>query len=125
MQANQFLGDVMLGQDRAGLLNLAARNWLIKDARLKKMASVAGVPEKLQSDSAVAFMLYSTVIAAHNSKMPIPKTWAEFWDVRRFPGARKNTMNRAERTSRDRVVGRWRKARPSISARPAAGISQT
>ena len=42
-------------------------------------------------DYAIGFSYYSTIMAYNTKKIPVgknPKTWAEFWDVKNFPGVR-------------------------------------
>jgi len=42
-------------------------------------------------DYAIGYSFYSTILAYNTKKIPEgknPKTWAEFWDVKKFPGVR-------------------------------------
>lgn len=88
MEAGQYVGDVLIGIDRAALLARDDRGFFIHDARLEEMARELGSPMPLPSRAMVILNLYSYVIAAKNETLPLPKSWAEFWDTGRFPGTR-------------------------------------
>lgn len=88
MEAGQFAGDVILGRDHGGLLALDNEGWLIHDERLKKIARDRGSPEQYQSPSMLILHSYSYLIAAKNAAIAQPKTWADFFDVKNFPGTR-------------------------------------
>lgn len=88
LEAGQFLGDVVLGLDRGGMLARADKGYLVADPRLEKIARARGVPEPFPSPSMMITNSYSYVIAAKDKTVPLPKTWAEFWDAKKFPGSR-------------------------------------
>lgn len=87
-ETGQFIGDVVIGLDQGGMLARADRGQLLADPRLEKMARDHGVPETYVSKSNVILHSYSYVIAAKNETLPMPKTWADFWDRTKFPGSR-------------------------------------
>uniref|UniRef100_UPI000517A3F6 extracellular solute-binding protein n=4 Tax=Pseudomonas syringae TaxID=317 RepID=UPI000517A3F6 len=88
MQSGQFLGDVIVGEDSTQLLNQSNLGWFIHDPRVQKIAADHGVPAEFQSDSYLVTQRYSYVIAAKNKEIPLPTTWKDFWDVKKFPGSR-------------------------------------
>lgn len=88
IEAGQFIGDVVVGLDRGGMLAQDAEGFFIRDPRLEKLARDRGEPEPYPSASMLVIQNYSYVIAAKNSSIPLPKSWAEFWDTKKFPGAR-------------------------------------
>lgn len=88
MEANQFIGDVVIGLDRGGMLSRDAQGMFVHDARLEKIARDRGSPAPYPSPSMLILHSYSYVISAKDTNVPLPKTWAEFWDVTKFPGAR-------------------------------------
>lgn len=88
MEGGQFIGDLIVGRDHGGYLSLDKQGWLIHDDRLAKMAKDRGSPEQFQSPSMLIMHSYSYVMAAKNSSIPQPKTWADFFDVKKFPGTR-------------------------------------
>jgi len=88
MDANQYVGDVLIGVDRAALMARDDRGFFLHDPRLEEMASERGSPAPLPSKAMVILNLYSYVIAAKNEALPLPRSWAEFWDTQRFPGSR-------------------------------------
>ena len=73
------------GQDavRAEALNLVEK---IDD----KIVDRSKFPEEARSPYVFAASVYSTILGYRSDvfKNDHPKTWAEFWDVKRFPGAR-------------------------------------
>lgn len=88
MEAGDYLGDLLIGLDRSTLLSGAKRGWLIADPRIDKIARDRAVSEGLLSDSVLTLNLYSYIIAAKDQSLPLPKSWAEFWDTEKFPGTR-------------------------------------
>ena len=55
-----------------------------------KIPNAKDVDSRFNSPYFVGFYGYSTLIAYNNKKFPNggPKTWADFWDVKKFPGKR-------------------------------------
>lgn len=88
MEAGEFLGDVIVGLDRTQFLSMGAKGWFLSDPRLKKISSDHGVPDPLPSDTMLLLHKYGYVMAAKDSSLPMPKTWSEFFDVKKFPGSR-------------------------------------
>lgn len=88
LEAGQFLGDVVVGLDRGGMLARADRGFFIADPRLEKMARDRGVPDPYPSPNMVVLHSYAYVIAAKDRNIPLPKNWAEFFDTKKFPGTR-------------------------------------
>jgi putative spermidine/putrescine transport system substrate-binding protein len=88
MEAGQFIGDVVVGLDRGGMLARDAQGQFIHDPRLEKIARDRGAPEPYPSTSMLVLHSYSYVIAGKDASVPLPKTWSEFWDPAKFPGAR-------------------------------------
>jgi putative spermidine/putrescine transport system substrate-binding protein len=88
IQAGQFLGDVVVGLDRGGMLARDGQGMFLHDPRLEKIARDAGAPAPYPSQSMLVLQSYSYVIAAKDAKTPLPKSWAEFWDTQKYPGTR-------------------------------------
>jgi len=88
LEAGQFLGDVIVGLDRGGMLAQDQRGWFVRDPRLVEIAARRDVPEAYRSPAMLIFHFYSYIMAASRPDAPMPRTWAEFWDVERFPGPR-------------------------------------
>lgn len=86
-EAGQFIGDLVIGIDQSSMLARADRGQLLLDPRLEKIARDYGVPENYISKSSLVLHSYSYVIAAREG-LPIPKSWADFWDRKNFPGSR-------------------------------------
>ena len=57
-----------------------------------KMPNAAAMPAEYRSPYSVAYEFYSSVLGYSGKKYPdaaaAPKTWADFWDVKKFPGRR-------------------------------------
>jgi len=88
LEAGQFIGDVVVGLDRGGMLARDARGWFVHDPRLEQVARDRGSPDPYPSPAMLILHSYSYVIAAKDASVPLPTTWAEFWDTKRFPGSR-------------------------------------
>ncbi|RWQ73268.1 MAG: extracellular solute-binding protein [Mesorhizobium sp.] len=88
MEAGQFIGDVILGRDQGAYLALGHEGWLVHDERLEKIARDHGSPEQFQSPSMLILHSYSYLMAAKSASIPQPKTWADFFNVKSFPGTR-------------------------------------
>lgn len=88
MEAGEFIGDIYIGGDRGGLLNYVSKGWAVRDDRLRQLAAKHGMPKHLQSPDILCHWMYSYIIAASDPSAPIPQSWAEFWDVKGFPGPR-------------------------------------
>jgi spermidine/putrescine-binding protein len=86
MEGGQFIGDLVIGLDRGGLMSRDSRGWLVHDDRLAKIAKDHGAPDP--SSAMLILHNYSYVIAAKDASVPLPKSWAEFFDVAKFPGTR-------------------------------------
>lgn len=86
--AGQFLGDVVVGLDRGGMLNRDSLGQFVHDPRLEKIARDAGTKDPYPSQSMLILHSYSSVIAGSPEVEQMPANWAEFWDVKEFPGTR-------------------------------------
>lgn len=63
---------------------------MIEKLDLANMPTVAAMPAEYRNDYSVAYEFYSSVLA-YNKKTygdNPPKSWADFWDVKKFPGTR-------------------------------------
>lgn len=63
---------------------------MIEKFDLSKMPTVAAMPAEYRTDYSVAYEFYSSVLA-YNKKTygdHPPQSWADFWDVKKFPGTR-------------------------------------
>ncbi|WP_141688684.1 ABC transporter substrate-binding protein [Bradyrhizobium paxllaeri] len=55
-----------------------------------KLPNAAAMPEAYRSAYSVTYEFYSSVLAFSRKKFPdaAPSSWADFWDVKKFPGRR-------------------------------------
>jgi putative spermidine/putrescine transport system substrate-binding protein len=56
-----------------------------------KIPNAAAMPEAYRTPYSVAYEFYSSVLAYSQKKYPTgatPNSWADFWDVKKFPGRR-------------------------------------
>ena len=63
---------------------------MIEPLDIANMPNVAAMPEELRDQWSVAYEFYSSVLAYNADAYGDnpPKTWADFWDVMKFPGTR-------------------------------------
>lgn len=63
---------------------------MIEKLDLAAMPSVAAMPAELRNDYSVAYEFYSSVLAYNKDAYGEngPQSWADFWDVEKFPGTR-------------------------------------
>jgi len=63
---------------------------LIEKLDFAKLPNAAAMPEDYRSPYSVAYEFYSSVLAFSRKKFPdaAPSNWADFWDVKKFPGRR-------------------------------------
>ncbi len=64
---------------------------LVEKLDFSKIPNAAAMPEAYRSAYSVAYEFYSSVLAYSQNKYPVnaaPNSWADFWDVRKFPGRR-------------------------------------
>src|SRR5580700_1787510 len=62
-----------------------------KKLDITKLPNAAAMPENYRSPYSVAYEFYSSVLAYSQTKYPAgaaPDSWADFWDVKKFPGRR-------------------------------------
>jgi putative spermidine/putrescine transport system substrate-binding protein len=63
---------------------------LVEKLDFAKLPNAAAMPEAYRSDYSVTYEFYSSVLAFSRKKFPdaAPSSWADFWDVKKFPGRR-------------------------------------
>jgi len=63
---------------------------LIEKLDFAKLPNGAAMPEAYRSPYSVAYEFYSSVLAYSQKAFPngAPSSWADFWDVKKFPGRR-------------------------------------
>ena len=64
---------------------------LIEKLDFSKIPNAAAMPGAYRSPYSVAYEFYSSVLAYSQKKYPkanAPNSWADFWDVKKFPGRR-------------------------------------
>lgn len=64
---------------------------LIEKLDFSKIPNAAAMPAAYRSNYSVAYEFYSSVLAYSEKTFPsgaAPNNWADFWDVKRFPGRR-------------------------------------
>ncbi|TCT11110.1 ABC transporter substrate-binding protein [Paralcaligenes ureilyticus] len=63
---------------------------LIEKLDFSKIPNAATMPAAYKTPYSVAYEFYSSVLAYNTTKYGAnpPKTWADFWDVKKFPGTR-------------------------------------
>jgi putative spermidine/putrescine transport system substrate-binding protein len=63
------------------------REGLLEKLDFSKLPNAAAMPEKYRTPYSVAYEFYSTVIGKKSLKK-VPQNWADFWNVKAFPGTR-------------------------------------
>src|SRR5258708_2567387 len=69
----------------------AGEQGLVEKLDFSKLPNGAAMPEAYRSDYSVAYEFYSSVLAYSQKKFTAeaaPNSWADFWDVKKFPGRR-------------------------------------
>ncbi|WP_246711961.1 ABC transporter substrate-binding protein [Phyllobacterium myrsinacearum] len=63
---------------------------LIEKLDFNKIPNAAKMPEEYKTPYSAAYEFYSSVLAYNKSKFGDnpPQSWADFWDVKKFPGTR-------------------------------------
>ena len=63
---------------------------LVEKLDFAKLPNAAAMPEAYRSPYSVTYEFYSSVLAFSRKKFPdaAPSSWADFWDVKKFPGRR-------------------------------------
>ncbi|MGA1804708.1 ABC transporter substrate-binding protein [Rhizobium sp. HT1-10] len=63
---------------------------MIEKLDFSKLPNVASMPAEYKSPYSVAYEFYSSVLAYNKKKFgdKPPQSWADFWDVKKFPGTR-------------------------------------
>jgi putative spermidine/putrescine transport system substrate-binding protein len=63
---------------------------LVEKLDFTKLPNAAAMPEAYRSPYSVTYEFYSSVLAFSRKKFPdaAPSSWADFWDVKKFPGRR-------------------------------------
>lgn len=94
---------------QGGVLNLAAKGYLENiDYSIYKKAELEGIEGHFKQPFGVSPYIYSSIMAYNTKKFPVgkprPTTWAEFWDVKKFPGVR------ALPTGQGGIGGPWEEA---------------
>lgn len=65
------------------------RDGLIERLDLAKMPNVKGMPEAYRTPYSVAYEFYSSVLGYNTKTLKkVPQSWADFWNVKDFPGTR-------------------------------------
>ncbi|HEY4298845.1 MAG TPA: ABC transporter substrate-binding protein [Paraburkholderia sp.] len=61
---------------------------LLEKLDFSKLPNAAAMPEKYRTPYSVAYEFYSTVIGYKKTLKKVPQSWADFWNVKAFPGTR-------------------------------------
>src|SRR5437764_722084 len=64
---------------------------LVEKLDFSKIANAADMPEQFRSPYSIAYEFYSSVLAYSQktySRGITPSSWADFWDMKKFPGRR-------------------------------------
>jgi putative spermidine/putrescine transport system substrate-binding protein len=137
--------DIDVAELYGGLCDIAAKEGLIEPLDYSKIPNAAGIPEHLQNEHWIGFTAYSTVLA-YNTEVygdNPPKTWADFFDVEKFPGTRaiggtypSTNMEiglLADGVPRDKIypidmersLKKWEAFKPNITVRWSSGAQAT
>lgn len=69
-----------------------AAQGLVEKLDFSKIPNAAAMPAEYRTDYSIVYETYSSVLGYSLKKYPdattAPKTWADFWDVKKFPGKR-------------------------------------
>ncbi|WP_322883524.1 ABC transporter substrate-binding protein (plasmid) [Sinorhizobium medicae] len=101
VDTGKLLTSVQLGQPDADLTSVTGGEfptWVNRgsvqgiDYSLFSAETLNGIPEQLRDKNGVGALLYAAVIAFNTTKYPFdgnyPKSWADFYDAKKFPGKR-------------------------------------
>ncbi|MER9083112.1 ABC transporter substrate-binding protein [Mesorhizobium sp. M0895] len=94
---------------QTGVLDLASHDYLENiDYSIYKQIELDGMEDYARRTFGVAPYMYSSIMAFNTEKFPAskpqPTTWADFWDLEKFPGVR------ALPTGQDGAGGPWEEA---------------
>lgn len=65
------------------------REGLLEKLDFSKLPNAAAIPEQYRTPYSVAYEFYSTVIGYNKKTLKkVPQSWADFWNVKVFPGTR-------------------------------------
>lgn len=83
----------VIGVPQAAALAAAEKGYLEQiDYSIYRKEELAGIPDFAKQTYGVASVIYSFVMVYNTAKFPAnkprPTSWAEFWDVKTFPGVR-------------------------------------
>lgn len=89
VKADQFAGDIVMGNDYGYTQSWGDKGLLKSDPRLSQIAKARGIDPKLYQDDVLTVGYYANVLAWNTKhKDNHPTSWAEFFDTKKFPGTR-------------------------------------
>mgnify|MGYP001327233097 CR=1 FL=1 len=128
-----------------GLCDQAAKEELTIPLDYSKIPNAAGIPAHLRAKNWVGFTAYTTVLAYNKDvyKNNPPQNWADFFDVKKFPGTRAiggttpqsnlEIALMADGVPKEKVypvdvpraIDKWVKFKPNITVRWSSGAQAT
>lgn len=137
--------DLDVAELYGGLCDLAGAEDLLVPLDYSKIPNAAGIPEHLRSKYWVGFTAYTTVLAYNKNVYGdnVPKNWADFFNVEKFPGTRAISANSPASNMEialmadgvekdkiypidmDRAMATWAKLKPDIAVQWASGAQAT
>lgn len=90
VEADQPIGDIVLGNDYGPMLQYSEQGLLLEDDRLTEIAEARGIDENYYQSDLLAVDFYGYVLAwnTDNAGDNHPTTWEEFLDTDKFTGSR-------------------------------------
>lgn len=137
--------DIDVAELYGGLCDQAAKEDLIIPLDYSKIPNAAGIPAHLRNKNWVGFTAYTTVLAYSKETYGNnpPKNWADFFDVKKFPGTRAIggtypstnleialmadgvPKEKIYPVDIDRAIKKWVSFKPNITVRWATGAQAT
>lgn len=128
-----------------GLCDQSAKEDLTVPLDYSKIPNAAGIPAHLRTKNWIGFTAYTTVLAYNKDvyKNNPPQSWADFFDVKKFPGTRAiggttpatnlEIALMADGVPKEKVypidipraIDKWVKFKPNITVRWASGAQAT
>lgn len=88
IESGAFAGDLAAGVDFGGLLSWERQRYVDDDMRFVDASRKADIAGRYSHPGVFVPTEYDYVIAAHGKDTNLPASWAEFWNVNRYPGQR-------------------------------------
>lgn len=88
LATGRYVADVVLGLDETSCKNYEVRDWTTDLPGLKSIEIAAGIDAAATSSRYAPLNVYAYVAATADKSAPLPHSWADFWNVDKYPGSR-------------------------------------